>query len=290
MVASNPTDWRLVGWQGRPDTLATSSGVPNQIATAEYPSDPNEHYSMTIIPKKIHYVWFGGKPKPPMILDTIESWRRVLPDYEIIGWTEKNYNIEADPWMKSMHDQGKYAFASDYARLHILQEHGGIYLDTDVELMKPFDDFLDEEMFWGFEYDCYLATCVIGSTPGHPLINLLLAEYDNRTDAPINNSIVTSFFLRHFSEFRLNNTEQRLSGGIRVLPKEYFSVPSFNPAANYCRHHGSNLWRAGGKDKSAVKRIVRALLGEVLYFKLAAWNVCRRNEFLPIMREHRRRK
>lgn len=68
---------------------------------------------MTIIPKKIHYVWFGGKPKPPMILDTIESWRRVLPDYEIIGWTEKNYNIEADPWMKSMHDQGKYAFASD---------------------------------------------------------------------------------------------------------------------------------------------------------------------------------
>ncbi len=171
-----------------------------------------------------------------------------------------------------------------------MQEHGGIYLDTDVELMKPFDNFLDEEMFWGFEYDCYLATCVIGSVPGHPLLDLLLAEYDNRTDAPINNSVVTRFFLRHFPEFRLNNTEQRLSGGLRVMPKEYFSVPSFNSSANYCRHHGSNLWRVGGKGKSPTKRIVRSMLGEVLYFKLVAWKICRNNEFYPTVLQHRKRR
>lgn len=227
---------------------------------------------------------------PSNVKETVDSWKLVLPDYEIIEWNEDNFDVTMDPWMHRMHQEGKYAFASDWARLHVLREHGGIYLDTDVELMKPFDDFLGGEMFWGFEYDCYLATCVIGSAPSHPLLDLLLAEYDKRTDTPINNSIVTKFFLRHFPEFRLNNTEQRLSGDIRVLPKEYFSVPSFNTAANYCRHHGSNLWRAGGKGKSPVKRIVRSLLGEVLYFKLAAWNVCRRNEFLPVMREHRRRK
>ena len=227
---------------------------------------------------------------PSHVRETVDSWKLVLPDYEIIEWNEDNFDITQDPWMHRMHQEGKYAFASDWARLQVLREHGGIYLDTDVELMKPFDDFLGEEMFWGFEYDCYLATCMIGSTPGHPLLDLLLAEYDHRTDAPINNSIVTKFFLRNFPEFRLNNTEQRLSGGIRVLPKEYFSVPSFNPAANYCRHHGSNLWRAGGKDKSPAKRIVRSLLGEVLYFKLAAWKICRSNEFYPTLLEHRKRR
>jgi hypothetical protein len=245
---------------------------------------------MSLIPKKIHYVWFGGNAKPDHVVGAVETWNLALPDYEIFEWNESNFDITQDPWMERMHNEGKYAFASDWARLQILREHGGIYLDTDVELMKPFDDFLGEEMFWGFEYDCYLATCVIGSAPGHPLLDLLLAEYNYRTDAPINNSVVTKFFLRHFPEFRLNNREQRLSGGIRVLPKEYFSVPSFNPKANYCRHHGSNLWRVGGKSKSPVKRITRSLLGEVLYFKLAAWKVCWKNEFSPVMREHRKLK
>lgn len=240
------------------------------------------------IPKKIHYIWFGCRAMPSHVRETVDSWQLVLPDYEIIEWTEDNFDVSIDPWMKRMYEEGKYAFASDWARLHILREHGGIYLDTDVEVMKPFDPFLGEGMFWGFEYDCYLATCVVGSQPGHPLLDLLLADYCDRTDAPINNSLVTKSFLRHFPEFRLNNSEQRLDGDIHVLPKEFFSVPSCDPAANYCRHHGSNLWRIGGKNKSPLKRIVRSLLGEVLYFKLAAWNVCRRNEFHPTLRKHRR--
>lgn len=241
-----------------------------------------------MIPRKIHYIWFGGKAKPLHVVATVDSWKRALPDYEIIEWNESNFDIAQDPWMLRMHEEGKYAFASDWARLKILHDYGGVYLDTDVELMKSFSPFCGEEMFWGFEYDCYLATCVIGSRPGHALLNLLLAEYEGRDDAPINNAVVTRFFLRHFPNFCLNNTEQRLDGGIRILPKEFFSVPSFNPAANYCRHHGSNLWREGGKGKSPFKRVVRSLLGEVLYFKLAAWNVCRRNEFYPTLLEHRK--
>jgi hypothetical protein len=250
----------------------------------------NPKATETLIPRKIHFIWFGGKVKPNHIIETIATWKRVLPEYDILEWNEDNFDISQNPWMARMHSEGKYAFASDWARLEILRRHGGIYLDTDVEVKKPFDPFLGESMFWGFEYDCYLATCVIGSVPGHPLLDGLLADYDGREDAPINNALVTRHFLEHFPDYRLNNAEQRLKGGVRIMPKEYFSVPSFNPSANFCRHHGSNLWREGGKGGSRIKRVVRRMLGEVLYFKLAAWNVCRRNEFLPILKEHRRLK
>lgn len=243
-----------------------------------------------MIPKKIHYIWFGGAELPASIRQTVESWKVVLPDYEIIEWTEKNFDISQDPWMAKMHSEGKYAFASDWARLKIVQDHGGIYLDTDVEVKKDFAPFLSEGMMWGFEYDCYLATCVIGSIPGHPLLGQLLREYDGHQDAIINNTVVTKFFLRNFPEFLLNNTEQHPGDDIRIMPKEYFSVPSHDPEENYCRHHGSNLWREGGKGGSRLKSVVRRMLGEVFYFKLAAWNVCRKNEFLPILREHRRLK
>ncbi len=242
------------------------------------------------IPKIIHYIWFGGSELPSAIVETVESWKQKLPDYKIIAWTEQNYDITSNPWMKLMHEQRKFAFASDWARLDILHQHGGIYLDTDVEVNKPFDPFLNEDMFWGFEYDCYLATCMIGSRPGHPLLQKILAEYDQRKDAPINNTIVTRYFLEHYDQFRLNNKEQHLADGIRIMPKEFFSVPSFDPMGNYCRHHGSNLWREGGKGTSPAKRLVRNILGEVLYFKLAAWNVCRKNEFSPTMRIHRKMK
>ena len=241
-----------------------------------------------MIPKKIHYIWFGGKAKPAHIEATVASWKTVLPDYEILEWNEENIDITMHPWMERMHHEGKYAFASDWARLYILREHGGIYLDTDVEVKKPFDPFLGNGMFWGFEYNCYLATCVTGSRAGHPLLDKLLAEYDGRMDAPINNAVVTKFFLREFPEFRLNNTNQRVGEDIAIQSKEYFSVPSFDPCENFCRHHGSNLWKEGGKQSSTIKGLVRRLLGEVLYFKIVSHKVCRINEFYPTYKQHKK--
>ncbi|RYG98901.1 MAG: glycosyl transferase, partial [Alphaproteobacteria bacterium] len=94
-----------------------------------------------MIPKKIHYVWFGGNTKPGHVIDTVESWRQVMPDHEILEWNEENLNISLHPWMEKMHRAGKFAFASDWARLHVLRENGGIYLDTDVELKKPLSRF-----------------------------------------------------------------------------------------------------------------------------------------------------
>ncbi len=243
-----------------------------------------------MIPKKLHYIWFGGNAKPGQVIATVESWKKVMPDYEVIEWNEENFDITFHPWMEKMHRTGKYAFASDWARLHVLYKQGGIYLDTDVELKKPFDPFLHHRMFWGFEYDCYLATCIIGSEPGHPLLNLLLAEYDGREDAPINNAIVTRFFLRHFPSFRLTNTSQLLDDDVQVYAKDYFSIPSSDYSRNFCRHHGSNLWKDGGHHVSLGKRLIRKLLGEKIYYQLVNQNICRVNEFGPIHREHQRRK
>ena len=243
-----------------------------------------------MIPKKIHYIWFGGKPKPPLVLDMIKSWKRALPDYEIIEWNERNFDITLHPWMEKMYHLGKFAFASDWARLYLLQQHGGIYFDTDMEIKKSLDPFLGHGMFWGFEYNCYLATCITGSRPGHPLLAELLKEYDEINDAPINNALVTRFFLKRFPEFRLNNTDQVVGTDVHIFEKEYFSVPSFDASKNFSRHHGSNLWKGGKRKASALKSLARNLLGEVLYFKLISYHVCRINEFYPVYQQHKRLK
>jgi Glycosyltransferase sugar-binding region containing DXD motif len=241
-----------------------------------------------MIPRKVHYVWFGGQAKPALVVDTIESWKRVLPDYEITEWNEANFDITLHPWMEEMFRTGRFAFASDWARLYVLQQHGGIYLDTDVELKKPLDRFLDSGMFWGFEYDCYLGTFMIGSRPGHPLLKELLAEYDGLEGNPINNAIVTRYFLKNVPSFRLNNKDQLIDGDIRVYSKEYFSVPCHDETKNFSRHHGSNLWIDGGRKTSSLKGLIRRMLGEVLYFKIIAWRINRINEFGPIYQADKR--
>lgn len=213
-----------------------------------------------------------------------------MPDHEILEWNEENLNISLHPWMEKMHRAGKFAFASDWARLHVLRENGGIYLDTDVELKKPLSRFEGHRMFWGFEYDCYLATCVIGSEAGHPLLDLLLAEYDNREDAPINNAIVTRFFLRHFPSFRLDNSDQMMSDDIHLYGKEYFSVPSSDRNKGFSVHHGSNLWKDGAATSSRLKRMIRRMIGEVAYYRLVNRKICRINEFGPIHRDHLHRR
>jgi hypothetical protein len=243
-----------------------------------------------MIPKTIHYIWFGGKTKPSLVLETIESWKRVLPDYEITEWNESNFDITLHPWMEKMYRDGRFAFASDWARLYILQQHGGIYLDTDVEIKKPLDPFLKHGMFWGFEYDCYLATCITGSRAGHPLLEDLLKEYDQTNENLINNSIVTKYFLKRYPDFRLNNADQVIGDDVHLFGKEYFSVPTFDSSKGFSRHHGSNLWKDGMEKTSRIKSICRKLLGEVVYYKIISYKVCITNEFYPTYKQHQKKR
>lgn len=219
------------------------------------------------IPRTVHYVWFGGKPKPPDMQAVIDGWSRVMPECEVKEWNEGNFDITLHPWMKRMHDEGRYAFASDYARFVVLLKHGGLYLDTDVVMKKSFLPFLHERCFWSFEFDSFLSTAIIGAEPGHPLIASLLREYDSLAGPRVNNSIVTEYFLRHYPDFRLDNRDQRLAEGVRVLPKEYFVVPGFDRRKNFSTHEANNHWKPE-KDGFRAGPLVRRVVGDVLFFKL----------------------
>lgn len=104
-----------------------------------------------MIPKTIHYCWFGGKPLPRLAVKCIESWRKFLPDYEIKEWNESNFDVRVIPYTEAAYKYGKFAFVSDYARYWILFREGGIYFDTDVEVIRPMDDIIERGPFLGIE-------------------------------------------------------------------------------------------------------------------------------------------
>ena len=104
-----------------------------------------------MIPKIIHYCWFGGKPLPKLAKKCIASWKKFCPDYEIKEWNESNFDLNSCTYVKEAYDSKKYAFVSDYARFWILHRYGGVYFDTDVELLKSIDDILADGAFMGVE-------------------------------------------------------------------------------------------------------------------------------------------
>lgn len=131
-----------------------------------------------MIPKKIHYVWLGKGEKNDRIKHCIESWKKYLPDYEIVEWNEDNFDIEYNDFTKKAYENKKWAFVSDVVRLYALYKEGGIYMDTDVEVYKPLDEFLNEEGFSGFECKHYPVTATLGAVKGNPVIKLMLDYYN----------------------------------------------------------------------------------------------------------------
>ena len=136
-----------------------------------------------MIPKKIHYCWFGRNPKSKLALKCIESWKRYCPDFEIIEWNEDNFDINHNSYTKWCYENKKYAFLSDYIRLFVVAEHGGIYFDTDVELLKPLGKLMEKDAFFGFESNEYVNTGLgFGSVAHGIAIEAMLREYDELLD------------------------------------------------------------------------------------------------------------
>lgn len=134
-----------------------------------------------MIPKIIHYCWFGRNPKPDGVQKCIDSWRKYCPDYEIKEWNEDNFDVNVFDYTREAYEAKKWAFVSDVARLYALVQEGGIYLDTDVELVDSFDRFLNNNSFVGFEGSKYVATAVIGSVPNSKLITEFLNIYKGQS-------------------------------------------------------------------------------------------------------------
>ena len=132
------------------------------------------------IPKIIHYCWFGGNKKPALIKRCIRSWKKYCPDYKIVEWNENNFDIHCIPFCEQAYEAKKWAFVSDYARLKVLLDHGGIYMDTDVQIFKNLDCFLNNEAFSCFENATHIPTALMASAKGNRWMKMLLDDYDNR--------------------------------------------------------------------------------------------------------------
>ena len=133
-----------------------------------------------MIPKVIHYCWFGKGEKPKLAYKCIDSWKKYCPDYEIIEWNEDNFDINCCPYVKEAYESRRFAFVTDYVRLYVMFTQGGIYMDTDVEVTRNLDEFLVHKGFSGFESETQIPTGIMAGEKGFPLFEKLLSYYDGR--------------------------------------------------------------------------------------------------------------
>ncbi len=182
-----------------------------------------------MIPKKIHYCWFGGNPLPELALKCIESWKKYCPDYEIIEWNETNFDVNCCQYVKEAYESKKWAFVSDYARLYAMYNHGGIYMDTDVELVGSIDKFLSEAAFTGYENKKSIITGIMGSEKHSEWIGYLMSYYadrhfikeDGSFDVTTNVATIT-----RMTEEKYNVTAdgimKKIDGVLTIYPQDYF--------------------------------------------------------------------
>lgn len=209
------------------------------------------------IPKKIHYCWFGGNPKPELAIKCIKSWKKYCPDYEIIEWTEENFDVNANQYCRDAYKEKKWAFVTDYARLAILHEHGGVYFDTDVQLIRSIDPLLEHPAFMGIEraHDCckVASGLGIGCEKGNPLIKEIMDDYatanfykeDGSIDITTCTVRNTEILKRH--GFAEEDRIQHIPHAV-VYSTEYFSPMDmtngkmYKTKKTYSIHHYSLSW------------------------------------------------
>ncbi len=185
-----------------------------------------------MIPKMIHYCWFGRNPLPKSVNKCIASWCRFFPDYEIKEWNEDNFDVNIIPYTREAYALKKYAFVSDYARFYILYHYGGLYFDTDVEVIRPMEDILARGAFMGIEQDASLVGVApglgLGASSGLEVYREILSYYEclHYVDAegcPLPGTVVshTTRLLQQHG-FILENTLQQIAG-VWIYPNDYFN-------------------------------------------------------------------
>lgn len=179
-----------------------------------------------MIPRIIHYCWFGRGEKTKLAKKCIASWKKYCPDYKIIEWNEENFDINMNGYTRMCYEQKKYAFLSDYVRLLVVAEHGGIYFDTDVELLKPIDSLLRHPAYFGFEDEKHVNTGLgFGGEAGNLIIRMMLNEY-----FPLLEGTKNTIGCPQLNTQALTKVGLKLNGQNQDLEEAYiFDSTYFNP-------------------------------------------------------------
>lgn len=226
-----------------------------------------------MIPKIIHYCWFGEKPLPSEVKECIKSWKEKCPDYQIKCWTEQNFDVQAHPFTKAAYEAKAWAFVSDYARLKAVYDNGGIYLDTDVELLKNLDELLYSECYIGIQQaDNYCTTGLgFGATQHNKVVLMMMRKYDDLIFSEedmssiacpkLNDSIIRSLGT-------VDNQNITHLKDVTVYPSYYFDPYGGNLlmcSDTVSAHHYSASWTKGSQR---LKRKIARIIGTGRIIKL----------------------
>lgn len=240
-----------------------------------------------MIPKVIHYCWFGRNPLPRLAQKCIASWRKYFPDYDIKEWNEDNFDVNIISYTKEAYEAKKYAFVSDYARFWILYHYGGLYFDTDVEVIKSMDDIIAKGPFMGCEKDAGIsgATALavapglgLGVNPGlglyGELLNLYAGFHFLKENGDLDLKTVVDYTTELLVSHGLNNSSEiQKVAGIWIYPKEYFCPIDYRTnqmiitANTRSIHHYAASWHGTGQK---LKMKIIQILGP----KWTSWAIC----------------
>ena len=243
-----------------------------------------------MFPKVIHYCWFGRNPLPPLSVKCIKSWKTYLPDYEIREWNEDNFDVNIIPYTKEAYQVKKYAFVSDYARFWILYNYGGLYFDTDVEVIKPLDDIIAKGAFMGCQLDKWADNefpsvnpgLGLGAVAGNSFYKEMLDFYEQihfqDADGNLNLKTVVQYTTDQLCKHGLEKQEKKIQqvAGILIYAKEYFCPLDVFLQMNMTDnsrtiHHFSSSWLPW--HKQFIKKIKR-VLGYSFSAKIRRFFVC----------------
>lgn len=243
------------------------------------------------IPKVIHYCWFGRNEKSDLIFRCIKSWEEYCSDYKIICWDEDRFDIASNTFVKEAYENKKWAFVSDYVRLYALYNFGGIYLDTDAEVLQNIDNFLENNAFTGYEEDIFIPAAIMGAEKGNVWIKTLLDYYEERHfllkdgtfDLKPNTEIVTEL---SYKKFGFSVDDKKINkGNVILYPSVYFNPYKKNninkkkkydsnenykcSKDTYVIHHNSLSWlptkSVVGKSIQFMKNTLRLMLPLQVY-------------------------
>ena len=236
-----------------------------------------------MIPKRIHFCWFSREEYPDNIKKCLNTWHEILPDYEIIKWDGDNFDFSVNKYAQEAYENKKWAFASDYVRLYVLYHYGGIYLDSDIEVLKSFDPLLENKAFTGFESQGSVAAWIFGTEKSNPIFKEFLEHYENRSfvkpdgkfDVTPNPIPISKICAKHGMK---NIDEMQVLDEITIYPERFFSGKSIVDGKiritndTYTIHHFDGTWQSERERTiKAIKYKIFGLMGEGSYPLIRKW-------------------